>query len=84
MPDCNQFTRRQLEPAGAGAGATTVGGTTGDGGGSAAGAGTGVGGDGNCPGSALAAVSATWQLGQAVSPFEYHVQQLRQTARLTD
>jgi hypothetical protein len=35
-----------------------------------------------CP-PAVAAVSAMWQLGQAVSPFEYHVQQLRRTARLT-
>src|ERR1700694_2067175 len=70
MADCNQLMRCQLGPAGAGSGATEVGWTTAGGG------------CGSAPGSA--ATSGTWQLGQAVSPFEYHVQQLRQTARLTD
>src|SRR4029077_19192182 len=32
---------------------------------------------------ASATVSRTWQRGQTVSPLMYHVQQLRQTARLT-
>jgi hypothetical protein len=32
---------------------------------------------------ASATVSGMWQCGQTVSPLMYHVQQLRQTARLT-
>jgi hypothetical protein len=35
-------------------------------------------------GGASATVSGVWQCGQTVSPLMCHVQQLRQTARLTD